>query len=431
MGHRTKSKVLQAAALAITAGVVLAGCSAGGAGAGDSTDSIRVVSRWVAGTAEAKAQAAVIDAFTADTGIKVELTDGLEDVDNQVETAVAAGKSPDLVIVNLFDKTLGWLDAGVTVPVDDYLGDWGLDSAIKEGALEQWRVGETADGDLRGFPFSGFSWPVWYNTELLAKAGVTDIPTTTDELISAAKALRAADIAPVIVGGNDWSGQKLFFQIAQTFSDAENTKDVMQNGGYCDNADFMKGIDLFVKLRDAGVFVDNVEGYTADDMNNTYYAQEAAIMPAGSWAFGGAVDAANGVVENTTLGGFPVPSGAAFTAPSAYQGFTGVGFMVTKKGAEAGHIENVKKLVQAFYADSAVEDFVAVNNVAPVNGDFSEAAANPLLQQALGLEETVNYAVLPDVWIGSASDPITQVTSLAFGGANSNDICSGLDSATL
>ena len=429
MNHSITSRILGATALALTAGLVLAGCSAGGSTT--SSDSIDVVSRWAAGSPEAEAQQRVFDAFTKDTGIKVNLTDGLENIDDQVENAVAAGKSPELVIVNLFDKTLGWLDAGVTVPVDDYVSDWGLADKLKTQATDEWRVGGDSDGALQGFPYSGFSWPLWYNTKLLSDAGIDAVPTTTDELIAAAKALRAAGTQPLIVGGNDWSGQKLFYQIIESYTDTDTVKDVLQNGGYCATPELVEGIDLFTELRDAGVFVDNIAGYTADDMYATYYAENAAIMPAGSWAYAGAIDAGTPVAENTTLGGFPVPDGSVFDKPTAFQGFTGVGFMVTKKGAEDGSIDKVRQLIEAFYSEASVGDFVETASIVPsITGDFSQYAQNPLLAQSLGLDEKASYAILPDVWIGSASDPIIQVIALAYGSASTDEICAGLDQAT-
>ncbi|MDR1237203.1 MAG: extracellular solute-binding protein [Propionibacteriaceae bacterium] len=393
--------------------------------------SLNVVTRWAAGSPEAEAQTRILDAFTAKTGITLNMTDGLETIDDQVETMVAAGQAPDLVIVNLFDKTLSWLDAGVTVPADQYLTDWGLADKMKAEAVNEWRVGGAASGQLQGLPYSGFSWPVFWNTDLLKKAGVDAIPTTTEELKATAKKLRDAKIGPVVVGGNDWTGQKLFYQIAESYTDPEAMKTVMSNGGYCDTKSVMDGINLFVELRDAGVFVDNVAGMNADDMYATYYAEKAAVMSAGSWAYAEAVKAGTGVEERTQLGGFPVPTGGTFAKPSSYQGFTGVGFMITKQGAEADKIDLVKQLVQAFYEDAAVGDFVKTASILPpVSGDFASYATNPLLAQSLGLDAVVSYAVLPDVWIGAASDPIIQVLTGAYGKSSAQEICTGLDSAT-
>ncbi|PJJ55534.1 ABC transporter substrate-binding protein [Compostimonas suwonensis] len=430
MNHsRTRTAAL-VAAVAVPA-LVFTGC-AGSGGSEAASDTISVVTRWASGSTEAEIQQRVFDKFTEDTGIKVEFTDGLEEIDDQVETAVAAGKAPDLVIVNLYDKTLGWLDAGVTVPLDDQIEEWGLADRIQESALDEWRVGSVPSGELQGLPYSGFSWPIWYNTDLLAQAGVTEVPETTDDLIAASTALRAAGIPPLIVGGNDWSGQKLFYQIIQSYADADATKKVMSEGGYCESDDIMKGIDLFTQLRDAGVFVDDVAGYTADDMYATYFAEKAAIMPAASWEFAPALEAGTDIQDVTQLGGLAIPADGTFTQPTAYQGFTGVGFMVTKQGAESDRVDLVRQLIEAFYSDDAVADFVTNgNNVTPVIGDFADKAENPLLKAALDLGDTVDYAVLPDVWIGSSSDPLIQVITKAYGGGDAQEICAGLDQATL
>ncbi|MEV0568185.1 extracellular solute-binding protein [Dactylosporangium sp. NPDC050588] len=425
MDHRTRPRAVRAVAalVALALSPTLAACGDDAA----APDSIDVVTRWSAGNSAAAAQNRVFQAFTAETGIKVNVTEGLETIDDQVENAVAAGKSPDVVIVNLFDKTLGWLDAGVTVPVDQYVKDWGLADKIKPAALDEWRAG----GKLQGLPFSGFSWPLWYNTELLKQAGVDKIPATTDELIAAAAKLRATGVAPLAVGGNDWTGQKFFYQVAQSFTDAATMQKVMQQGGYCATPSVLDGIKLFTQLRDAGVFVDNAAGLIADGMYAAYYSGKAAIMPAGSWAYTESTAAGTGIDKRTTLGGFPVPSGATFKKPTAYRGFTGVGFMITKRGAEPGRIDNLRKFITKFYADASVGDFVKDSGILPpTTGDFAAYATNPLLTQSLGLDATVDYAVLPDVWIGSASDRIIQVLTGAYGKSTPQQICAGLDTAT-
>ena len=446
MLRSTRNRLVRTTCLTLTAALALAACSsssdsdaestdaAGGESDGLAVSDFSVMTRWTAGSNENDFLQGVLADFTERTGVDVEVVDGGEEIDVTFETAVAAGEEPDVVIVNLFDKSLGWLEQGVVEPMDDYLAEWDLEGSIDEVALQEWRVGQEADGELQGLPYSGFAWPVWYNTAILAEAGVDDIPQTTEDLKDAAAQLRDAGIDPMIVGGNDWSGQKLFYQIWQSYLAGDDAKQIMQEGGYCESPESMQGIDLFVELRDAGVFVDNVQGFTADDMNNTYYLAEAAMMPAGSWAFGGAVESddegGTTVVDDTVLGGFPLPDGASFSGPTTYSGFTGVGFMVTPKGASDDRIEATEQLIREFYAEENVAGFVtAANNVPPVQGDFSDAATNPLLAQAVSLDGT-ELAVLPDVWLGANSDPITQATGLAYGNAGSDEICQALDTAT-
>lgn len=191
MDHRTRPWAVRVIAGSVVSALALAlgGCGTSGdaeSGTG-SSNSIDVVTRWSVSNTAAAAQSRVFKAFTKETGVKVNATDGLETIDDQVENAVAVSKSPDVVIVNLYDKTLGWQDAYVTVPVDDYLREWGLADKMKPSALDEWRVGGKPEGKLQGLPFSGFTWPVWYNTDLLKTVSVDQIPTTTDELIDASR----------------------------------------------------------------------------------------------------------------------------------------------------------------------------------------------------------------------------------------------------
>lgn len=437
MQHQGK-RTTTALSLTLVAGLGLTACGGGGGDSegqgGGEVDDFTVMSRWSTGTPEYEALQNQVTTFTEETGVDVEIIDGGEDIDVTFETAVAAGQAPDVIAVNLFDKSLGWLDADVIVPADDYLSEWGLDDKITDEALLQWREGQTEDGALLGLPYSGFVWPVWFNTRLLSEAGVDEVPTTTEDLMTAVDALKSAGTPPMIVGGGDWSGQKLFFQTIQTYLPAEQAQSLFSDGGYCDDPDAMKGIELFVELRDGGLFVDNVAGLTADNMNNTYFSQGAAMMPAGSWAFTPAVEAdaesGEGVVEATQLGGLPVPADAALDEPSIYRAFTGVGFMLTPTGAEDGRIEASRQFIEGFYTDETAAEFVEKANLVPaVEGDFMQASTNPLLSEALELD-SVSTVVLPDVWIGTASEALTQVSTLAYAGADAQEICSGLDSAS-
>src|SRR6185436_16332664 len=106
----------------------------------------------------------------------------------KVETASAAKQEPDLVFVQRVGSPLTWTDSGVALPVNDLITKWGFDGKFKDVALSNYT---NADGKIQAFPLEGYTWPIWYNTSVFEKAGVP-IPTTTDELIAAAKAIRAA-----------------------------------------------------------------------------------------------------------------------------------------------------------------------------------------------------------------------------------------------
>ena len=367
-----------------------------------------------------------VDAFVSATGIPVNFTEAGENLGEEYEATVLAGQEADVVIVNLFDKSSGWVENGAAIPVNDLLTEWGLNSVIKPSAVQEWT---NSNGEVQGFAYQGFTWPVWYNTDLLQKAGVSAIPQTTDELIAAADALRAAGSGPMVVGGNDWSGNKLWLQFVQMYMPKDEAAEVFTNGGYCASENAMRGINEFVRVRDAGVFVDGVEGYTADQMNASYYGADAAIMPAGSWAMPGTPDEIAAVTE---LGGLPNGAGAEYSLPTAYEGYTGVGFFISPKGAEK--LDAVKEFILSFYQPTVIGKFVSEVAIVPatetdISGSLSDAS--PLLSQAVTtMPDKVDFALMPDTYVGTRGDALTKASALAFGkGVTADEICAAADQA--
>ena len=59
------------------------------------------------------------------------------DIPLKVETASAANQEPDLVFVQRVGSPLTWTDAGIALPVNDLIKEWGLDesSGISPGGL--------------------------------------------------------------------------------------------------------------------------------------------------------------------------------------------------------------------------------------------------------------------------------------------------------
>ncbi|GAA2231147.1 extracellular solute-binding protein [Herbiconiux moechotypicola] len=415
--------ILSVTAFGAVTALTLTGCSGGGDSASDA-DTITMLTAAAEGTPGGDVLRSVIADFEAESGITVELEVGGEDVPLVFETAAAAGEAPDIVNINAVRNPLTWIDAGLVVPVTDYLTDWGLADSALPAAIEEWT---RDDGQLQGFPYEGYQWPIWYNTALFEEAGV-EIPTTTDELIAAAAELRAAGIQPFAIGGNDWSGQKLFLQIAQSYLDADAARAIFSEGGWCASDDAMKGIELFTELRDAGVFVDNAEGLEASSMSAAFMTGDAAMMSAGSWELG---NAPAELADSIQFGGLAVPSGGAFDAPTAYQG-TANGFWISTNGAEK--IDAVQKFITYMYSPEVAAQFVdqaQILTVIDVPADQLGTEVSPLLAQLTSeLPTEVAYALQPDRYVpGDITEQQIRQTALAFApGTSADSICAGLDS---
>jgi multiple sugar transport system substrate-binding protein len=97
-------------------------------------------------------------------------------------TKISSGEVPDLFYVNA-DYASEWMDEGFLEPLDDYIAKYGFDtSKFYEGYAS---IFKGKDGKTYGFPKDGNTIAMAYNTGI-----VTSAPTTMDELVSAAAALK-------------------------------------------------------------------------------------------------------------------------------------------------------------------------------------------------------------------------------------------------
>jgi multiple sugar transport system substrate-binding protein len=419
--------LLGCAAMLVT-GVTACGsdtASNGGSG-GTAATEIVLQTNWTQGGAETVGLHAALDDFTEQTGITVKTLENGDDLNQVYETALLAGEEADVVLFGLLEKQLDWVKNGAVVPVNDYLDQWGFKDRIPEDAIRDWTDDE---GNLRAFPYTGFTWPWWYNMDLLEQVGYTEPPATDDEMIDLATKLRAVGIGPVAIGGSDWSGQKIFLQFLELYMSPEQTIDVYENGGLCDNELAMKGIDQFIKMRDAGVFVDGVEGMTADDGQAAYLTSAAAIAPMGSWVYEATKTDAPALLESTLLGGLSLPEGAYESKPVAYRGSTSAGWWISPNGEKK--IDAVKQLIQFMYQDSTLTTAMEKGGTVPaVTGGDTSVLTNPLTLQSLTeFPDRVSFPVMPDLYIpADVSNPMYRATSLAFTqGNDAQAICQAMD----
>lgn len=354
-----------------------------------------------------------------------------DDDSNQTlyETSLLAGKAPDIEMTPLFGSVSSWGENEAIAPVNDFLDQWEVRDLILPAAIDQY----TDAGDrVLGFPFAGFSWPVWYNSTLLAEAGIEEIPQDTAELIAASQAVTDAGFGSLAVGGADWHGMQLLYLIMQTYLSDDDTIDVMRNGGYSSSDGVRRGLELFVELRDAGVFVADAEGWSYDLATAAMVEGRSAMISNGSWAYADAVD--TGTADGMFLGGFPLPSDSIRSKPLAYAAFTSGGLYISPSGAEK-NLEAIELFVKHMYTPDVQVAFVqeASMEVAVAYPlDVDPATLNTLAIQA-GSEffDRVEIAVLSDLYVAQeAVSGVERASSLAYiPGTTVDDIIKALDEA--
>lgn len=131
---------------------------------------------------------AALDEFeAANPDIKVELqTISWKDARDQFLREAAVGQGPDVVHI-AFVWTKEMAEAGIVKPIDELTqyGAFanGFDDFIATDLTQY-------EGKAYGVPWSADTWAMVYRTDVLEEAGITDLPTTWDELKAASSTVK-------------------------------------------------------------------------------------------------------------------------------------------------------------------------------------------------------------------------------------------------
>ncbi len=368
----------------------------------------------------------VIEKFSAEHP-NIEIVQEINDtmsVPNKVETSFLAGEEPDIVFINQFNNTVVWPEKGVTVPVQDYLQEWGMaEDYFLPSAIDSYTSDE---GDLRAFPLEGFTWPVFYRSDIFEEAGV-EIPTTQEELIAVAPALRAAGYEPLTVGGSDWTGLNLIMLQMQGCMEDKEGIELASNGGWADNANAQKCAELFVEMRDNGVFADGVEGLDFTTMFAKFANGKAAMIMTGSWSF---VDIPEEMRDTIVASGFPPAEDSVQDKPVYYSSFNAKGVWITRNGLEK--IDAVGEFIRYLYQPENIARFVEAGMVSPLlSVPVDESKVNPLSIKAFTLADTSHVLLQPqDAFPPTIFGEIERVLRSAYipNGLSAQEILEELDS---
>ncbi|MGO1770010.1 MAG: ABC transporter substrate-binding protein [Microbacterium sp.] len=294
--NRTR-KLILAAGLTGTAGLVLTGC--GGGGGSDTPDidgdfsgeTLEVVAAWSG--AEQKNFEAVLDGFEEATGATVNYTSFGDNGPTYIQGQLEGGSPPSIAVTGQPALMQQLASDGDIVP----LGDDAL-AAVNENYSEDWIDLGTVDGDVYGVWFKGANKStVWYNVDVYDEAGAVE-PETWDDFQEQLQLVTDAGYAGISVGADvgwpltDWfenaylrvAGGEKYDQLTNheipwTDDSVKQTlealaeiwgSDVVQEGGA--QRDFPTSVtEVFGSDPNAGTVYegDFVAGNIADDGNST------------------------------------------------------------------------------------------------------------------------------------------------------------------
>lgn len=299
-----------AAGCAVTLVAVLAACggsdsdgSTGDAGSSEVTVWMYPV---IADEAASKAYWEGLEADFEAANDGVDLTIELqpwEGRQEQVTTALASGTGPDIILLGP-DQIPQYVEQGTLAPVDDIVE--GSEAELLPNALEAL----STDGSVYGVPIYQTVITTTYNKALFDAAGITEVPTTWDDVLAAAPSLAANGVATLdYPGGPEESLNLTFYPYlwqagGQVFSDDGSSVAF-------DSPEGVEALQFLLDLQAAGGLMPDVATATSTFEGRGMPTQKAAMTSFTDLAM--AVKIAEAVGEENLVVGAPLegPDGQA------------------------------------------------------------------------------------------------------------------------
>ncbi|MBF0593451.1 MAG: extracellular solute-binding protein [Candidatus Omnitrophica bacterium] len=232
--------------------------------------------------------------YEAETGIKVRF-DLFAPSDAYTQKIIAAAQAnvlPD--VYGILDKkaiVASFIKAGFVADLTaDFAADNGAwESSLVARAVDINRFSKGNADDVKpgiyGVPLDIGSEQMLYNRTLLKKAGITKVPATFAEWLTAINALRRVGIAPFVTGfGELWIVDCFALNYAFNIMGEDKVLDTFRGKVKYTDPDWIKVFTIFKTLRDKGGFIDGIVTKGNKVAEQDFALERAAFAFNGAWA---------------------------------------------------------------------------------------------------------------------------------------------------
>ncbi|QTE30128.1 extracellular solute-binding protein [Pengzhenrongella sicca] len=204
-------KLLAVSAAMVMGAAGLTACGGGGDDGGSASGDVEMTLWHNSTTGPGKAYwEDMVSAFAAENAgvtIKLQAIQN-EDMDGKLQTALNSGDAPDLFMARGGGKLNAVVEAGQAQPLT-------IDDATRTAVGDAAFSAFTIDDEVYGMPMSILPGGIYYSKDLFAQAGITELPTTIEDLEAVVEQLKAADIAPIALGAKDaWPAAHWYYFFA-------------------------------------------------------------------------------------------------------------------------------------------------------------------------------------------------------------------------
>ncbi len=199
--------------------------------------------------------------------IKVEVVNW-DNLLQKLQTDISGGTNADISIIGT-RWLLDFVKDDQAEPLDGY-----MDQAFKNRFIGAFLAPGQIGGKTYGLPIAASARAMYYNKDLLAKAGISEPPATWDELAKDAEKLKAQGIAGFGLQGKAIETDVYWYYALWTYGG-----DVVTNGKAAFASDAgVKALTMYKSLIDRKLTEDGPTNYTREDLQNLFKQGRVAMM---------------------------------------------------------------------------------------------------------------------------------------------------------
>jgi raffinose/stachyose/melibiose transport system substrate-binding protein len=298
----TKKGLIVILTILMILGTVFPVFAQGAAEAGQEKEiELRWASIWVGADSKAGPVAAIVEEFNAANAGKIKVViepqPDYNAYEQKVRTSLAAGIAPaDIFTIKLNPTTAEFYNSNLLMDFSKvFTGSW--KESFNAGSVNQSIIG----GKLKSLPFETAILPMWFNMDILAKVGVTEVPKTANEFWSLMDKLKAAGITATsqMTGDtNAWTSMIWFSHFAVSLGGPDVWSKPFTDPAFVQAAEYTKRMIVDYSTADA-------IGLGAGGSGGHFLAGRTAVFSNGPWYAGRADLAATPFFNNIEIAGLP------------------------------------------------------------------------------------------------------------------------------
>lgn len=420
-----KLKSLAAAALVAATVVGLGAC-----GSSNGANDDQTITFWHNATAGDGKQywedlAAAFEEANPGVTVNIEAIQN-EDFEGKLTTAMQdLSSGPDVYMALGGAKTQDMVNAGQAMDLTDKLSD----TVTTQMASSLSSI--TYDGKIYGVPVTVQPGGIWYSKDLFEQAGITEVPTTFEELKEACLKLKEAGIAAIALGAKDaWPAAHWYYWLSLRECSSEAYAAGTVNQDFSDEC-WVKAGEDFQELADLDVFNEGYLTTTAQQGASSSAGllanHQAAMELMGTWEPGVVRDLTEDGEAMEDLGFFAFPSVDGGEGEDGALMGAATGFSVNPEASDIA-VDFVNFMAEKEWQEKYATDFSTI----PASEEARGAATDENLLQIIEyLNESSEMQLWMDTALGSniGNALNTGVVNLLSGQGSAEDIVTAMEDA--